>query len=389
MSSQSTVADTPGKPQTHRTKVLAPLTTSDAFRQDFSRTLPLSANGRFRLHNVNGQVEIAGWDGSDVIIKALKHGRTQKSVDVVKINVDSSLDEIAIHTEQPDGEPGFSGIWSWFKNGGNNSANVDYAIQIPRHTRLANISAVNGRVEIDDVSGDIEVSAVNGEVQIHGAAGSLKLSTVNGRLLAELVSLGRGQSVALNSVNGQIEATLPADANAEVSASTVNGGMTSEFPALVVQKEFPISKKLNGTLGHGGASVKANTVNGAIRFCKGPDSDRSQNQRDQSPQKPEANLPPASPQRLAARYEAARAITAIDKRDAAFAAVARDAATAGDLGLVNKALSQITMYDTRDKATYETAGTLARSGRRADAIDIAKTITSLPTRDAALRELAE
>lgn len=83
----------------HQTKVLASLTTSDAFQQDFNRTLPLSANGRIRLNNVNGRVEIVGWDGSDVVIKALKHGKTQKSVGAVKINVNSSPDEIAIHTD--------------------------------------------------------------------------------------------------------------------------------------------------------------------------------------------------------------------------------------------------------------------------------------------------
>ncbi len=99
MSSQSTVAGAPSKPQMHQTKVLASLTTSDAFQQDFNRTLPLSANGRIRLNNVNGRVEIVGWDGSDVVIKALKHGKTQKSVGAVKINVNSSPDEIAIHTD--------------------------------------------------------------------------------------------------------------------------------------------------------------------------------------------------------------------------------------------------------------------------------------------------
>jgi len=272
MSWQPMAAGTPGKTQVHRTKILGNLTTTDAFQQDFNRTLPLSAKGRIRLDNVNGRVEIAGWDGSDVVIKALKHGRTRESVDAVKINVNSTPDEIAIHTEQLSGEPGFSGIWSWFKNGGNNNAVVDYAIQVPRHARLANISSVNGRVVIDDVSGDIEASAVNGEMQVHDAAGSLKLSTVNGRIVAELVSLGGSQSVSFSSVNGQIEATLPAGANAEVSASTVNGGMTSEFPALVVQKEFPVSKKLKGTLGNGGASVKASTVNGAIHFRKGAEA---------------------------------------------------------------------------------------------------------------------
>ncbi len=272
MSWLPTTAGTPNKPRVHRTKVPGPLTTTDAFQQDFNQTLPLSAKGRIRLDNVNGRVEIAGWDGSDVVIKALKHGRTRESVDAVKIKVDSSPDEIDIHTQQPAGETGFSGIWSWFKNGGNNNAVVDYAIQVPRHARLANISSVNGRVVIDDVGGDIEASAVNGEMQVHDAAGSLKLSTVNGRIVAELVSLGGSQSVSFSSVNGQIEATLPADANAEVSASPVNGGLTSDFPALVVQKEFPVSKKLKGTLGNGGASVKASTVNGGISFRKGAEA---------------------------------------------------------------------------------------------------------------------
>jgi TM2 domain-containing membrane protein YozV/predicted Ser/Thr protein kinase len=269
MSSQPMAAGTPSKPQVHRTKILGPLTTTDAFQQDFNQTLPLSAKGQVRLDNVNGRVEIAGWDGNDVVIKALKHGKTQESVEATKINVAASPDEIAIHTEQPSSETGFSAIWSWFKNGGNNNATVDYAIQVPRHARLANISSVNGRVVIDDVNGDIEASTVNGAMQIQGAAGSLKLSTVNGRMATELVLLGRGQSVSLSGVNGQIDVTLPADADADVSASTVNGHITSEFPSLIVKKDFPIGQHLKGTLGHGGANVNVHTVNGGISIQRG------------------------------------------------------------------------------------------------------------------------
>ena len=180
------------------------------------------------------------WDRNEVVIKALKHGKTRESVEATRIKVDASPDEISIHTQEPPNETGFPGIWSWFKNGENNKATVDYAVQVPRHARLANISSVNGRVEIDDVSGDIEASTVNGAVEVQHAAGSLKLSTVNGRIETELVSLGGGQSVSLSTVNGAIEATLPANADAEVTADTVNGGMSSEFPELVVKKEFPV-----------------------------------------------------------------------------------------------------------------------------------------------------
>ncbi len=252
-----------------REKIIGNLSTTDPFQQDFNQTLPLSANGRLRLDNVSGRIEIAGRDRNEVVIKAIKHGKTQESVEVTKINVTSNPDEIAIHTEQPSGGSGFLEFWSWLMNGGNKKATVDYAIQVPRNTRLQGITSVNGRIVIEDVNGDIEASTVNGAMQVSGAAGDLKLSTVNGRITAELTSLGHGQSVSLNSVNGKIEAILPANANADVTANTVNGSITSEFPALAVQKEFLVSKNLKGTLGNGGARVKASTVNGGIHFRRG------------------------------------------------------------------------------------------------------------------------
>ena len=240
--------------------------------QNYSQTLPLAPDGRLSVDNVNGRIEIAGWDRNEVSIKALKHGKTPESVEAVKIKVESSPDEISIHTEQPSSKTGFPSSWFGFKDSSRNDATVEYAIQVPRNAQLKNISSVNGKIVIDAVAGDIEASTVNGEAQIKNAAGDLKLSTVNGRIKAELASLGNGQSVSLSTVNGQIEATLPANANAEVSANTLNGSLSSDFPALVVQKEFPVSKKLKGTLGNGGGRVKASTVNGGIHFRKGADA---------------------------------------------------------------------------------------------------------------------
>jgi DUF4097 and DUF4098 domain-containing protein YvlB len=180
--------------------------------------------------------------------------------------VDSSPDEIVIHTELPPGESGFSWSRLWSGDWNRNDASVDYAIQVPQHARLKQISSVNGNIVIEGVSGDVEASTVNGRVQVQGAASSLKVSTVNGQVETELASLGGSQSVSFNTVNGVIEATLPANADAEVTADTVNGGMSSEFPELVVKKDFPLSKHLKGRLGNGGATVKATTVNGSIRF---------------------------------------------------------------------------------------------------------------------------
>ncbi len=239
------------------------------FRKDSSQSFPLSADGGFSLDNVKGRIEIHGWSSNAVVINAAIHGKTSESVEAVHINIDSNPDEATVHTEQPSSVTGFPWSWLWFKNDKRNDADVDYTIQVPRNARLKKISSVNGRIVIEDVSGDIEASAVNGEVQSRGTRGDLKLSTVNGRIEAELSSLGGSQSVSLSTVNGAIEATLPANADAAVSASTVNGGLSSEFPALVVNKEFPLGRNLKGTLGNGSASVEVSTVNGRINFRRG------------------------------------------------------------------------------------------------------------------------
>jgi TM2 domain-containing membrane protein YozV len=250
------------------------------FRKNITQSFPFNADGRFSLDNVNGRIEIYGWNSNVVAVAAVIHGKTGDSVEAIKVSIDSQVDRASVHTEQPRSQAGFHWSWRWLLNNWRDNASVDYTVHVPMQARLANISSVNGHVEIEGVTGDIAGSTVNGTAQIQDAAGRLKFSTVNGRITADMSRLGDGQSVALDAVNGRIELAVPENADAKFSASTVNGGITSEFSALEVKKEFPASKNLKGILGHGGASVKISTVNGGVKIIK-------RQQVEQSP----ANLP--------------------------------------------------------------------------------------------------
>ena len=55
--------------------------------QDFHRTVSLSANGRISLDNINGNVEITGWDRSEVQIDAVKKASDQQRLDEAHIEV--------------------------------------------------------------------------------------------------------------------------------------------------------------------------------------------------------------------------------------------------------------------------------------------------------------
>jgi hypothetical protein len=238
------------------------------FHEDSSRTFPLNANGDFSLDQVSGRIEIHGWSSNAVLLHTAIHGRTAESVGAVKINIDSEPDKTRVHTEQPSSMTGFPWSWLWFKSDARNDASVDYTVQVPRGARLEGISSVNGRIVIDGVAGDITVHTVNGETQVKGAAGNLKLSTVNGRILADLASLGGGQSLSLDSVSGDMELALPDNADANFSVNTLNGSITSEFPSLKPETQFPGGDNLRGNLGNGSAPVRATAVSGSIKILK-------------------------------------------------------------------------------------------------------------------------
>jgi len=235
------------------------------YRKESSQTFPLNANGRFGIDSVNGRIEIHGWASNTVALKTAIHGKNADGVEMVKISVDSQPDHAEVHTDLGDH---FDGTWNWLRWLGRDQATVDYIVQVPQQARLAGVSCVNGHIKIDGMAGDITSSTVNGQMEIKNAAHNLKLNTVNGSIRADMDVLGRGQSVKLDAVNGEISLAVPENADATFSVTTVNGNISSEFPSLRAKKEWPVGNNLNGTLGNGDGSVKINAVNGTIRFLK-------------------------------------------------------------------------------------------------------------------------
>jgi serine/threonine protein kinase len=233
--------------------------------ENFETNCPLVTNGQFSLDNVNGATDITGWDQGQVVVKAVKHAYSQEDLEGLTIDVDSETNSLAIHTRQPH-DSGILGFLLGFDT--SHGGWVDYTVQVPRGARLDKINSVNGRVSIAGVSGSIRASTVNGSAEVHGAQSDLDVSTINGRVSADLAVLGAGQDVTFSAVNGKIDATLPANSDATVSASSVNGSLKSDFPELTVTSDFPVGRHLNGTLGKGGAVVKATVVNGAIHFIR-------------------------------------------------------------------------------------------------------------------------
>lgn len=223
--------------------------------EDFHKTVPLNAMGRLSLENVNGNVEITGWDKNEVQIDAVKSARDQQRLDEAKIEVEGSGDAVHIRTRYPEGQSN------------NNPASVHYTLHVPAHAQLERINLVNGSLELSQVLGDVDAELVNGKLKAHDLAGRAKLSTVNGSSDIAYSTLANVSEVRISAVNGNINLVLPASPNANISASTTNGGIKSDFP-MQVESGF-VGRHVSGTLGSGGTRIELSNVNGSTHIGPG------------------------------------------------------------------------------------------------------------------------
>ena len=232
--------------------LLLAVTAHAQLSQEFHRTVSLPANGRVSLDNINGNVEITGWNRNEVQIDAVKQARDQQRLDEASIEVETSSDSVKIHTQYPHNHTN------------NNPASVNYTLHVPQNARLDGISLVNGSLTVEKMMAEVDAKLVNGKAHIRDLSGEANISNVNGSIEANYASLNNVRQIKLRSVNGSIELGLPGSPNAEVKASSVNGGIKTDFP-LAVQGAFS-GRSLSGTLGSGGTRIELSTVNGSMHI---------------------------------------------------------------------------------------------------------------------------
>lgn len=222
-----------------------------------SESYPLNPDGRVRIENVNGNIEIRAWDGEAVKLVATKKGRTPEIVDGIKIQTESTPHELAIKTELAKVKRG------WFRRT-TTEGQVSYTLHVPPGARIEKAASVNGDIAIEVIQGDVRAATVNGTIRGAKLAGAIDVNTVNGGINLDQLALPAGGQLKARTVNGSIEVRLPARMGGSLSAATVNGSIRSDLTLSNVTRQK--RNKLEARLGDGGSEILLSTVNGAIRI---------------------------------------------------------------------------------------------------------------------------
>jgi len=221
-----------------------------AISKDFNQSYPLQPGGSLELQNVNGTVDVQGWDRNEIEVHAVKTAKNKESdLERVSIEVDARPDAVSIATRYPQNE----GV----------EVAVEYTIHVPHGARIEHIGTVNGTLRVAGVDAVEDLHTVNGNIEVFDAGGTVHAHTTNGNVHLELARLPEKTGAFAETTNGSLVLAVPTDMQADVEARCLNGNFSSELPITMESSQRP--REMHGKLGRGGAPIHLRTVNGGIR----------------------------------------------------------------------------------------------------------------------------
>ncbi len=265
---------------------------SPAAAQRTDTRLEVGATGTLRIDSQRGTIRIRGGAGRELHVLATHDART-------RVDVRRAESGARIEVEQRSG----AGVdfeivvprgWAVNVDGLQTSVTIedtegDVDVEnvggsiVVRGVRTARLETVHGSVEVSDVRGSVHAESVNQAIRISNVVGDVTAESVNGAVLLTGINAG---AVDASSVNGRIEFTgsiadrgsytfdthqgdvivnVPAATNADVSVATHNGSIEADFP-VQVRGDVTRRGELRFQIGRGGAVLRAESFNGAIRI---------------------------------------------------------------------------------------------------------------------------
>jgi hypothetical protein len=267
-------------------------TTVSATHTDTSFAVPQGS--RLSVHNFSGAIVVVPWGKSSVRIEA-------NHPDIGKILVDregtsfdvrvASRRRIPVHTDYRISAPPWmslelegvhcdlsvegwkSDVQAETVDGGVSLTGGEGLIRLSSITGLVKVSGARGRLQLSSVEEGVDVSDAEGEITVEAVNGDVLLDRVRSKLV-EAATVGGDVRFTgwisnegryrFSSHSGDLDVTLPEEADATVSVSTFNGDFESTFPVRV--NDARAGRSFSFTLGTGKAVVTLETFGGTINL---------------------------------------------------------------------------------------------------------------------------
>ena len=217
------------------------------------------------VKGISGNIRALPSTGDAVRIVATKRGSDDdpSTVTIEVVEHDGGVTVCAVYPDVP-GEPAnecLPGEGGFLSNRGND-VSVAFDVEVPASALLVG-ATVAGSITATGMGEDVYATTVDGHIDAT-TAGQARATTVNGNVTVTIGRADWNRDLSFVTVNGNVTVRVPAETNAEVTAATVNGSVSSDF-LLAVSGD---GRLMSGTLGAGGRMLTLTTVNGNVALLE-------------------------------------------------------------------------------------------------------------------------
>jgi len=235
--------------------------------EHFDESYLVNEHTILKVININGQVEITGWDSRNVTVNAVKHSSFgQEELDKIEIDVTTLGNYLTIETKYTG-----SSILQ---------GSVDYDIKVPRNLSIESVTTSNGAILITNSKGDVTIQSSNGailvdnvngyvtaqtsnaRIEVRNTIGIGDIHTSNGALTIEVADIR--DNVSIDTSNAAINVYLNSSLNATIEMMTSNNRITIE--GISVNVTLSEDTHVLGTLGSNGKRIDIHTSNAKIQL---------------------------------------------------------------------------------------------------------------------------
>lgn len=132
----------------------------------------------------------------------------------------------------------------------------------------------NDDIKVKDFSSELEVSILNPGIDLENVTGPVILNLTNGDINIDFGTVNQNSPISIHATNGIIDISLPANTPANISMSTINGEIFTNFDIDFEKKTkeglnyIGGGQNINGKINGGGVDIKLKTINDNIYLRK-------------------------------------------------------------------------------------------------------------------------
>lgn len=264
------------------------------YRSRIDTTIAFDKNGTVTINAGSGDVIVTGSGSSQLHVRAVS--------DDDDVRLDASRNTVDLSTARRGSDTRFevtvplgTRVFAKSQSGDISIRGTRGEVEVNAQSGDIRIEDVNGRLDVKSFSGDIAATNVTGDVDITTQSGDLTLTDIRGNveisntsgdismkgITAKLVrakttsgdvgydgTIDPGGRYELVSHSGDVRLRIPRDASAQLTVSTWNGEIDSDFPITLKPGEHGIgasnSKRFTFEIGGGSARITAETFSGDV-----------------------------------------------------------------------------------------------------------------------------